>query len=194
MERNSFWTNPDIGVLVLRLTLAFTLFLNGWGKVLHGIEFQMGMLAANGIPGFFMYFVYVSEVLAPVLLALGLFTRLSALTVAATMVTVMYVLPVPFFGLNQFGGWSMELQLLYLAVGWRCSSPAPDGTGSTTQAGGTGCSTEPPPRALVQPSGPEVRAIALVDGINFRTLYLNPQQLDEIPAQDGNLLLVAQRR
>ena len=116
MERTSFWTDPGIGVLVLRLTLAFSLFLNGWGKVLHGIDFQMGMLAANGIPGFFMYFVYVSEVLAPILLALGLFTRLSALSVVATMITVMYVLPVPFFGLNQFGGWSMELQLLYLAV------------------------------------------------------------------------------
>ncbi len=116
MARTAFWTDADIGILVLRLTLGFSLFLNGWGKVLHGIDFQMGILASNGIPGFFMYFVYVSEVLAPVLLALGLFTRLSAVSIVATMVTVMYVLPVPFFGLNQFGGWSMELQLLYLAI------------------------------------------------------------------------------
>ena len=117
MTRSSFWTDPDVGILVLRLTLAFTLFLNGWSKVLHGVDFQMGMLAAKGIPGFFMYFVYVSEVLAPVLLALGLFTRLSAISVIVTMLTVMYVLPVPFFGLNNFGGWSMEGQLFFLANG-----------------------------------------------------------------------------
>ena len=117
MKRTSFWTDPEIGILVLRLTLALNLFLNGWSKVLHGVDFQMGMLAANGIPGFFMYFVYVSEVLAPVLLALGLFTRLSAISVIATMATVIYVLPIPFFGLNSFGGWNKEGQLFYLAMG-----------------------------------------------------------------------------
>ncbi len=117
MVRTAFWTDPDNGILALRLALAVTMFLNGWSKITHGIDFQMGMLAARGIPGFFMYFVYVSEVLAPILLALGLFTRLSALSVVATMITVFYVLPVPFFGLNQFGGWNKEGQLLFLAMG-----------------------------------------------------------------------------
>ncbi len=117
MRQTSFWTDPDNGVLVLRLVLGFTLLLNGWSKITHGISFQMGMLAANGIPGFFMYFVYVSEVLAPILLALGLFTRLSAASVIGTMLVVFYVLPVPFFGLNQFGGWNKEGQLLFLAMG-----------------------------------------------------------------------------
>ena len=117
MLRNSFWTDPDNGVLVLRLVLGVTMFLNGWSKVTHGIEFQMGMLAASGIPGFFMYFVYISEVLAPILLVLGLFTRLSALSVILTMLAVFYVLPVPFFGLNSFGGWNKEGQLLFLGMG-----------------------------------------------------------------------------
>ncbi len=111
------WTDSDAGILILRITLAINLFLNGWPKVVEGVEGQMGLLAANGIPGVFMYFVYVSEIVAPVLLVLGLFTRLSAVSVIITMVVVFYVLPIPFFGLNQFGGWNKEGQLFFLAVG-----------------------------------------------------------------------------
>jgi putative oxidoreductase len=117
MIRKSFWTDADNGILVLRLTLGGTFFLHGWHKVLHGIENQMSILVANGIPGFFIYFVYVSEVLAPILLVLGLFTRLSAISVIVTMVTVFYVLPGPFFALTSFGSWNKELQLLFLAMG-----------------------------------------------------------------------------
>ena len=117
MIRTTFWTDSNNGVLVLRLALGITFFLHGWHKVTHGIENQIGVLVANGIPGFFMYFVYVSEVLAPILIVLGLFTRLSALSVILTMLVVFYVLPGPFFALTSFGSWNKELQLLFLAIG-----------------------------------------------------------------------------
>ena len=117
MIRKSFWTDADNGILVLRLALGVTFFLHGWSKVLHGVENQMNMLVANGIPGFFIYFVYVSEVLVPILVLLGLFTRLSAISVIVTMLTVFYVLPGPFFALTSVGAWNKELQLLFLALG-----------------------------------------------------------------------------
>lgn len=117
MQQSRFWTDSDAATLILRITLAINLFLNGWPKLVEGVEGQMGLLAANGIPGVFMYFVYVSEIVAPVLLVLGRFTRLSAVSVIITMVVVFYVLPVPFFGLNQFGGWNKEGQFFFLAVG-----------------------------------------------------------------------------
>lgn len=117
MERPTFWTDSDNGILVLRLVLGCTFFLHGWGKITHGIDNQIGILVANGIPGFFMYFVYVSEVLAPILLVLGLFTRLSVLSVILTMLVVFYVLPGPFFVLTSVGAWNKEVQLLFLAIG-----------------------------------------------------------------------------
>ena len=115
--QKEFWTDSNNGILVLRLVLGGTFFLHGWAKVTHGIDNQIGILVANGIPGFFMYFVYISEVLAPILLVLGLFTRLSALSVIVTMLTVFYVLPGPFFALTSVGSWNKELQLLFLAIG-----------------------------------------------------------------------------
>ena len=117
MMKTAFWTDSDNGIVVLRLALGITFFLHGWHKVTHGIDNQIGILVANGIPGFFMYFGYVSEVLAPILIVLGLFTRLSALTVILTMLVVFYVLPGPFFALTSFGSWNKELQLLFLAIG-----------------------------------------------------------------------------
>ena len=115
--QKEFWTDSSNGILVLRLVLGGTFFLHGWAKVTHGIDIQTSILVANGIPGFFMYFVYVSEVLAPVLLVLGLFTRLCSLSVIVTMLTVFYVLPGPFFALTSVGAWNKELQLLFLAIG-----------------------------------------------------------------------------
>ena len=110
------WANPDIGLLILRITIGGLLFLHGVHKISAGIENQMQLLSNNGLPGQLMYFVYISEVIAPVLLLLGVFTRISALTIVMTMITILYVIPDPLFGLNQHGASVIELQLLYLLV------------------------------------------------------------------------------
>jgi putative oxidoreductase len=111
-----FWTNPDIGLLILRISIGGLLFLHGAHKISAGIEHQMQVLSNNGLPGQLMYFVYISEVIAPILLLVGIFTRISALTIIMTMITILYVIPDPLLGLNQHGASGIELQLLYLLV------------------------------------------------------------------------------
>jgi uncharacterized membrane protein YphA (DoxX/SURF4 family) len=44
------------------------------------------MLAGYGIPAFVAYGVIIGEVIAPIMMILGIFTRLAALSAAATMV------------------------------------------------------------------------------------------------------------
>ena len=111
-NKNNFWTDPDVGALVLRVTLGVLLFLHGWHKVLAGIDNQTQMLVNKGIPGFFMYFVFVSEVLAPDRKS----TRLSALSIILTLIVILYVMPIPIMALNEHGAWVVELQLFYLLV------------------------------------------------------------------------------
>jgi uncharacterized membrane protein YphA (DoxX/SURF4 family) len=89
--KRSFWTDSDIGLLIIRITLGVTIFFHGWHKVLHGIEDQKGLIEAIGIPGFFMYFGYISEVLAPVLIILGIFTRLSAIAIIITQLFYLFI-------------------------------------------------------------------------------------------------------
>jgi putative oxidoreductase len=113
-DKNNFWADSDIGVLIIRLTVAGLLLFHGIHKLQAGLEEQMGLLAAQGIPTFFMYLIYISEVLAPVLIILGIFTRLSAASIVGTMLVVLYVAPFPLMVLGPHGEWAIEIQMLYL--------------------------------------------------------------------------------
>jgi putative oxidoreductase len=114
--KNQFWTNPDIGLLILRITVGGLLILHGVHKISAGLDNQMQLLSENGLPGQLMYFAYFSQILAPVLLAMGTFTRISALAIIITMITIIYVIPVPLLGLDEHGASMIELQLFYLLV------------------------------------------------------------------------------
>ena len=113
-DKNNFWADSDVGVLIIRVTTGGLLLFHGIHKLQVGLEDQMGLLAAKGIPTFFMYLVYVSEVLAPVLIILGIFTRLSAASIVGTMLVVLYVAPFPLMAMGEHGEWTIEIQMFYL--------------------------------------------------------------------------------
>lgn len=107
--------NDDFGKLLLRLAAGGLMIPHGIHKLLHGDEFIRSKLAEAGLPEFIALGVPVGEILAPVLLILGLATRLSALTVAFTMVmSLVLAFGGRFFTLNQHGGWTPELNILFL--------------------------------------------------------------------------------
>ncbi len=114
-NKENFWTNSDIGLLIIRIALGGIIFFHGFHKITHGIADQYQILADNGIPGVFIYFVYVSEVLAPVLIVLGIFTRLSSLAIIVTMIVVFYALPFP-IGIDEHGAMNIESQLYFLLL------------------------------------------------------------------------------
>jgi putative oxidoreductase len=114
-NKENFWTNSDVGLLIIRIALGGIIFFHGFHKITHGIADQYQILADNGIPGVFIYFVYVSEVLAPVLIVLGIFTRLSSLAIIVTMIVVFYALPFP-IGIDEHGAMNIESQLYFLLL------------------------------------------------------------------------------
>ena len=114
-DKENFWTNADAGLLLIRVAFCSTFILHGLHKLTHGVANEIQILVDNGLPGQLMYFVYISEVLAPVLILLGIFTRISILTVVATMLVVFYVLPFP-IGLDEHGALTIESQILYTAM------------------------------------------------------------------------------
>jgi putative oxidoreductase len=103
----------DLGLLALRLWLGLSLLLlHGWGKLSRFQEMSekfadplgIGTQASLGL-------AVVGEVVAPVLLVFGLFTRLAALSCATTMA-------VAFFLVHKMilkGPTSGELAFIYLA-------------------------------------------------------------------------------
>jgi len=69
------------------------------------------MLGGIGLPPAFAYGAFVGEVVAPVLLLLGLWTRLAAIVVAINMVFAVFLAHRDqLFTLAKTGGWALELQ------------------------------------------------------------------------------------
>ena len=75
----------DLGKLVLRLVLGLSILLHGIAKISGGVGGIVGMVEKAGLPGAFGYLVYVGEILAPLLLIVGVWTRPAALVVAINM-------------------------------------------------------------------------------------------------------------
>lgn len=104
----------DLGKLVLRLALGLMILLHGISKLVGGIGFVTGALQKMGLPGAIGYLVYVGEVIAPLLIVFGLWTRLAALILAGNMiVAVLLVHTAQFFALSATGGWELELQGMF---------------------------------------------------------------------------------
>jgi len=108
----------DWGKLLLRLAIGVLLLLHGISKVRNGIGWMEGVLGAIGLPAFVGYGVYVGEVVAPLLLITGKFTRLAGLVVAFNMLAAICIaLRDKIATLNQGGGWAIELEMLFLLGG-----------------------------------------------------------------------------
>ena len=107
----------DLARLLLRLTLGVLLLLHGVAKITGDIGYIRQMLEANGLPGMLMYGVYAGEVLAPLLLILGWYSRVGAGLVIVNMLVIFaYAHRSEYFTLESSGGWALELQALYLAT------------------------------------------------------------------------------
>ena len=105
----------DLGKLVLHLAVGILLLLHGIAKLRYGVGGIEGMMAAKGLPAFLAWGVYLGEVLAPVLLILGLYTRLGAWLAVANMVVAFLMAHMGQLGqLGNSGGWQLELQGLFL--------------------------------------------------------------------------------
>jgi putative oxidoreductase len=110
-------STDDHGKLVLRVVLALLLLFHGVSKLSGGIGFIAGMLEKIGAPAALGYLVYVGEVVAPLLILVGLYTRAAALVVAINMVVALLLVHTSqFFTMSETGGWALELQGMYLGA------------------------------------------------------------------------------
>lgn len=104
----------DCAKLLLRLTLGILMLLHGIAKVINGPAGVIGLVEKAGLPPMFGYMVYVGEVLAPLLLIVGLWTRAAAAVIAVNMVVAVYLVHMhELFALTKNGGWALELQAFY---------------------------------------------------------------------------------
>lgn len=105
----------DIGKLILRITTAGLIMFHGISKIVHGVGFIGGALTQVHIPGFVAYGVYVGEVLAPLFIILGLWTRVASLVVVLNMVVAILLEAYRnAFVIQRTGAWGLEAEAFYL--------------------------------------------------------------------------------
>lgn len=109
--------STDLGKLVLRVVLGVLILFHGVSKLIHGPGYIIGVVTAAGLPAFLSYGVYVGEVIAPILLLLGVWTRVGALIVVLNMLVAIGLVHMGQFAtLADTGGWALELQGMFFGT------------------------------------------------------------------------------
>jgi len=106
--------NDDLGKLILRLCVGGLMLFHGVHKLIYGYSFIISKLKAAGLPWLLVLGVPIGEVIAPLLIVLGLYTRPAALVQAFLMgVAVWLVHMGQIASLGSHGGYALELQAFY---------------------------------------------------------------------------------
>jgi len=105
----------DFGKLIFRITIAVLLFFHGYAKITYGLGFIEKALDANNLPVFLSYFVYVGEILAPLLIIIGYKTKLAAAIIIFSMTFAIYlVFPNDLTTLTSQGTLKLELNYFFI--------------------------------------------------------------------------------
>ena len=109
--------SENIGKLVLRLGLGVLVLFHGVYKLLNGLDPVMDLLTAHGMSGTLAYGVYLGELIAPVLVILGLFSRIGGLLIAANMAAAVLLACLGnALVIGQDGGYALEMEVMYFAA------------------------------------------------------------------------------
>ena len=106
--------NESTGKLILRVTLGLLVLLHGISKLTGGIDWLDGALENAGLPVFFKYGVYVGEVLAPLAVIAGFYSRIGAWVIAVNMLFAFGLAHgSELFMLSESGTLALELQYIF---------------------------------------------------------------------------------
>ncbi|HEU4773400.1 MAG TPA: DoxX family protein [Lysobacter sp.] len=107
----------DSAKLILRLALGILILLHGLAKLNGGLAGIVGLVEAQGLPGFLGYAVLIGEIIAPLMVLLGFHARIGGLLIAINMLVAVVLMHMGQLGsLNGQGGWELELQGMFFAV------------------------------------------------------------------------------
>lgn len=106
--------SDDIGRFILRLAIGGLMLFHGMYKILYGNEQVYQLIDRAGLPGFISSGVFIGEVVAPLMLILGVWVRLAGFLVAMDMLAaIALVHTAQLTQLGPGGGWMVEVNALY---------------------------------------------------------------------------------
>lgn len=117
---NTAYRSEHIAKLILRCTVGLLMLFHGIAKLtnLQALGFIKNQLEGLGFNPIFAYGVYIGEIVAPLLLILGIYARFGGFLIFVNMLCAIILVHMnDLLALAEHGGWSMELQAFYLITG-----------------------------------------------------------------------------
>jgi putative oxidoreductase len=109
--------SEDLGKLALRLGLGGLVLFHGVHKLLTGLDPVMALLTARNMSETLAYGVYLGELIAPVLVILGLFSRIGGLLIATNMAAAVLLAGLANVAvIAPSGGYALEMEVMYFAA------------------------------------------------------------------------------
>lgn len=106
--------NDHLAKLLLRLMIGGLMLFHGLYKVTGGIDGIGNLVHSAGWPTFLAYGVYLGELIAPVFVLLGLYSRVASGVIAINMFVAIYLAyGNALFSLGKHGALAIELPLFY---------------------------------------------------------------------------------
>src|ERR1044071_4860473 len=109
-----------LGKLTLRFTVGILILFHGVHKIFHpsSLDFISKQLASINLPQALAYGVYLGEVIAPLMIILGVFARFGGLLVFGNIIfAIVLAHRSQLFTLTDTGGLALELQIFFLLTG-----------------------------------------------------------------------------
>lgn len=103
-----------LGLLILRLVVGLLMLVHGYLLLKNGLGFVEMLLQKHSLPTFIAYGAYVGEIIAPIFIIAGLWTRIAALILAINMAFTIFLAHMhQLFVIGKYG-MAIELNYLYL--------------------------------------------------------------------------------
>lgn len=109
------FNKSDLGLLFFRVSLSILILFHGFSHLMNGAAGVKGILASVGLPEFLAYGSLVGEIVAPIMILLGFRARIGGAVMAFNMlVAILTAHASQIFQLSPYGGWFIELPVLYM--------------------------------------------------------------------------------
>jgi putative oxidoreductase len=108
--------SEQLGKLVLRLGLGGLILFHGVHKLLTGLDPVKTLLSSHNLPEALAYAVYLGELVAPLLIIVGLFTRIGAFLIALEVLALVILGGIPqVIATSADGAYALEVEALYFS-------------------------------------------------------------------------------
>ncbi|NTU97132.1 MAG: DoxX family protein [Chlorobiaceae bacterium] len=106
--------NSDLGKLLLRVPVGGLMLLHGLNKLQTGYGFIAGLLQKAHLPTWISHGIIIVEIVAPILIVVGIFTRPAAFLQAFGMAMAVYLVHRgQLYAFGEHGAYALEIQALY---------------------------------------------------------------------------------